>query len=504
MGKLHGSLALATPALVAVIIAGCGSGDAASPDNSEARTGGLGDLSSTPTDASSPPELPARIVALTAAGDIVVINRVKLTREATLASFPWEEDSETGIIYGRAEDLTALPGGGILVSMCCEPAGGAVDLLDEAGERSQRFTGWDPQVDPAGARVAIGGIPGIAIHDSSLAPRPLRTLEADPAVMDNMPTDPSWSPDGRQLAFTVGGRLGVVAVTAASLAEADILAPDEGTHWSSPAYTAEGIVAVEQSGSWKSWPRSGPSRLLSVDLETGETAELASSSGPITDVSVDPSGRQLLWVEDGQLRWRINGVPSGFDGDFVAAAWLPETAGTAEEAESTGSAWMTEQEMTTWQERHDSQGVWVVGIFLPREPACDRTGNEDLTRRFQLLSEEQRALSREALLEKAFVLLEGPAPAGLFNPLEAVHLKLLDASVDGDTVYLDFGPGIYATNSRGTCGGSAMAAQFVALVHSYFADARDVCVLVEGIPSGQDGNALVFHDSMACPIPLRD
>jgi hypothetical protein len=405
--------------------------------------------------------------------------------------------------YGRAEDLTPVPGEGVLVSTCCEPAGGAIYLLDEAGQRHDKFSGWDPQVDPTGMRVAIGGIPGITIHES-LAPRPRRTLEADPAVIDNMPTDPSWSPDGQELAFTVGGRLGVVTLTAGSLAEADILEPDEGTHWSSPVYTAEGIVAVEQRGSWTSWPRSGPSRLLSVDFETGEAVELASSSGPITDVSVDPSGRQLLWVEDGRLRWRINGVPSDLDGDFVAAAWLPEQAGTAEGATPTGSAWVTERDMKTWQERHGAEAVWVVGFFLPRDWECDKTGSEDLIRRFQLLSEGERGLSRDKLLRKAFAALEGSAPAGLSNPLEPVRLKLLDAHAEGDTVYLDFGPGISATNSMGTCGGSAMATQFVALVHHYFPQGSDVCVLVEGIPSGRDGDALLFHDGVACPIPLHD
>jgi hypothetical protein len=319
-----GKLALALAVMAAVLVAGCSSGDAASREKSGAQTG-PGDGFSTPTEAGGSPDPPTRIVALTAAGDLVVINRGELTLEATLASFPWEEDPETGIVYGRAEDLTALPGGGVLVSTCCEPAGGAVDLVDEAGERSERFSGWDPQIDPAGARIAIGGIPGIAIHNSSLAPRPLRTLGADPAMSDNMPADPSWSPDGGKLAFTAGDRLGVVAVTAASLAEANTFAPAEGSYWSSPAYTAEGIVAVEQSGSRVAGAPAGPSRLLFVDPASGETRELSSSNGPITDVGVDVSGRHVLWVEDGRLRWQNDERTSGFDGDFVAAAWLPET-----------------------------------------------------------------------------------------------------------------------------------------------------------------------------------
>ena len=318
-----GKRALALPVLAAVFLAGCGSDDAGSRENSAAQTGPR-EGSSTPTETAGSPAPPTRIVALTAAGDLAVINRGELTREATLASFPWEEDAETGLVYGRAEDLTPLPGGGVLVSTCCEPAGGAVDLVDKAGERSEHFSGWDPQIDPAGARIAIGGIPGIAIHSSSLGPRPLHMLGADPALSDNMPADPSWSPDGQELAFTVGDRLGVVAVTAASLAEASIFAPKEGSYWSSPAYTVEGIVAVEQSGSRAAGAPAGPSRLVLVDPATGETRELRSSNGPITDVGVDSSGGHVLWVEHGSLRWRIDGRTSGFDGDFVAAAWLLE------------------------------------------------------------------------------------------------------------------------------------------------------------------------------------
>jgi hypothetical protein len=159
--------------------------------------------------------------------------------------------------------------------------------------------------------------------------------------------------------------------------------------------------------------------------------------------------------------------------------------------------------MRAWQERHDADGLWIVGFFFRRDWECDDTGGEDLIRRFRLLSEGGRGLSEDTLLRKTFAAFEGAHPAGLSNPLEAVRLELLGARVEGATVYLDFGRGIYASNSMGTCGGSAMAVQFVALVQHYFPEAGEVCVLVEGIPSGQEGEALVFHDSVACPLPLH-
>jgi hypothetical protein len=294
-------------AALGFLIAGCGADEAASG------------AKPTKPEASDPPTL---IAALTKDGDVVVIDRATLTRTA-LASFRRHEDPETGLIYREVEDLTALGDGRLLVSTCCEPAGGAVFLVAEGREPADTFSGWDPQSDSS-EKVAIAGIPGIAIHEA-LAPLPSHTLEVevDLDALDYMPADPAWSANGRRLVFTVDGRLGVARVTADSLGEAKLLAPGEGKFWFSPVFAAEGIVAVERTGSHIERKPSGSSRLVSVALETGETVELASSSSPITDLAVDESGRHLVWVDNGTLRWRVDGAISSLEGDFVAAAWLP-------------------------------------------------------------------------------------------------------------------------------------------------------------------------------------
>jgi hypothetical protein len=306
--------------VLAVVLAACGSDDRATPSASRET-----DTVATP---STPAKPPARIVALTTEGDLVVIDRSESARVQTLATYPWRRDEETGIIYNLADDLTVLADGRLLVSVCCEPAGGAIDVLDETGERTAELVGWDPQADPTGTRAALGGIIGIALHDALALARPARIVEVDPApdAAGWQPDDPAWSPDAQELAFTLGGSLGVVPVTAETLAEAEILEPGDQTYWASPAYTTDGVVAVEQSGTWGHGDRTGPSRLVLVDLASGGAVELASSSGPIDDVAVDPSGHHLLWVERGRLRWRIGAAISSFEGNFVAAAWMPERA----------------------------------------------------------------------------------------------------------------------------------------------------------------------------------
>jgi len=449
--------------LAALALAGCGSADATAPAGAE------------------PAEAPTRILALTARGDLIVVNRLTRAREATLASFPWRRDREVGLIYGRADDFTVLRGDRVLVSICCEPAGGNIVLLVD-GKRRDVLSGWDPQVGPAGARVALGGIDGISIYPSSLRPRARRLIEADPF---NQPEDPAWSLDARRLAFTANGRLGSVRAAARSLSEAQLLEPGAGTFWSSPAYTADGLVAVEQTGAFAQFPRRGPSRLVSVDLATGATQELASSGHPITDVSADRSGRHLLWAGRDGLRWRVDGVTSRRAGNYVAAVWLPAGSTLGDPP-----AWATEREMRSWQQRHETSGVWIAGFFLRRNFDCSRIANEKTVARYHLLGDEE--LAREERVRRAFAALEGAAPPGLHNPLEYVRLRLLDQRVDGGTVHLDFTPAISATNGLGTCGGSAMAVQFVALVRHYFPRASTLCIR----------DRPVFHDSVACPVPL--
>lgn len=166
--------------------------------------------------------------------------------------------------------------------------------------------------------------------------------------------------------------------------------------------------------------------------------------------------------------------------------------------------WVTRDAKRAWQNRHGTEGEWIAGYFLPRDWECYETRREDFVLRWKLVSKGGGDITREELVGKALAALEGATPEGLSNPLERVRLRVREAHVEGVTVYLDFGPGIYATNSMGTCGGSAMAVQLVATVHHYFPEEREVCVLVKGTPSGEDGDALVFHDGVACPIPLNE
>jgi hypothetical protein len=166
------------------------------------------------------------------------------------------------------------------------------------------------------------------------------------------------------------------------------------------------------------------------------------------------------------------------------------------------SAWLTEEEVKAWQDEHGKEGAWVVGVFFRPGPECTKDFAPELVRRFHLIPDDEDALSQERLLAEALAVLERARPAGLSNALEGIRLDLRETRVDGGTLFLDLGRGISETNSRGTCGGTAMAYQFVAVAHHYFPHSAAVCVLVNGTPSGERGDALLFHDSVACPISL--
>jgi hypothetical protein len=260
------------------------------------------------------------MVALTKRGDVVVLDR-ETQESRVIASFPPRVDPQVEAGSFRAVDVTALPDGRFLVATCCEPAAGHMYALSEDGHRlkDQDLFAEDAGHD-ARMRVASGELVGLVL-------RPLEDLNSA-AYTHALPSDVSgWSPDsiswstaGDRIAFTLGGEIGVVDVAADSLGDATFLAPPDGSYWAGVASTTDGMVAVEQGGD--PLHPSGRSRLLRVDIETGEASELVPIEGRITDLAVDSTGSHLLWVEGGDLRWLGDGRGGTLPGDFVAAAWL--------------------------------------------------------------------------------------------------------------------------------------------------------------------------------------
>jgi hypothetical protein len=300
--------------LAALVLAGCGG-----TQSSESPAVSSSEAANTP---SAP--VPAQIVALTNDGDVFVIDRQ--TKESrVIASFPPRDDPQVEAGSFRAVDVVALPDGRFLLATCCEPAAGHMYALSEDGHRlkDQDLFAEDAGHD-ADKRVASGELVGLVIRALSDLSSATATLGLPPGLSGFAPEDISWSPEANRILFTIGGKLAVVDASAGSLVDATYVEAPAGAHWSGAAYTQDGAVAVEQGG--ELLHPSGSSRLMRVDLETGESAQVVSTKGRITDLTVDPSGSYLLWVEGGRLRWLAGAESGTLDGTFVAAGWLTAPA----------------------------------------------------------------------------------------------------------------------------------------------------------------------------------
>jgi len=300
--------------LAALVLAGCGG-----TQSSESPAGSSSEAANTP---SAP--VPAQIVALTNDGDVVVIDRE--TRDSrVIASFPPRDDPQVEAGSFRAVDVVALPDGRFLLATCCEPAAGHMYALSKDGHRlkDQDLFAEDAGHD-ADKRVASGELVGLVIRALPDLASATATLSLPPDLNGFAPEDISWSPEANRILFTIGGKLAVVDASAGSLVDATYVEAPSGAHWSGAAYTQDGAVAVEQGG--ELLHPSGSSRLMRVDLETGDSAQLVSTKGRITDLAVDPSGSYLLWVEGGRLRWLAGAESGTLDGTFVAAGWLTAPA----------------------------------------------------------------------------------------------------------------------------------------------------------------------------------
>jgi hypothetical protein len=264
--------------------------------------------------------VPKQIVALTKQGDVVVIDR-ESQDSRVVASFPAREDSQVEAGSFQALDVTALPDGRFLVATCCEPAAGHMYALSEDGHRlkDQDLFAEDAGHD-AVARVASGELVGLVIRPLDDLNSAAYTLALPADVSGWSPDSISWSTGDDRIAFVLGGEIGAVDVSADSLADATFVDSPEGSYWAGVASTTDGMVAIEQGGDVLH--PAGQSRLLRVDIETGETSELVPTEGRITDLAVDPSGSYLLWVEGGNVRWLTDDDEGTVPGDFIAASWM--------------------------------------------------------------------------------------------------------------------------------------------------------------------------------------
>jgi hypothetical protein len=284
------------------------------PDDDASRsvaTGSEPPISGSPA-ATDPPSVAGpsstEIIGLTVEGDVVAVDRVMGIVGEPLARFP------------GAIDVEVAPSGEILVVSCCEPAAGAIHVLDAAGgERVvQHGLGVDIRTSGESAVAEIDGLrllSSVTFDESTFIPVG--------AVLD-APEWPAWALDGEEVIYTAGGRLYSVSVHARSLDEALELRNVGGGSWYSPVQTADGIAAIRSEDPWTSVEGvpPGPSSLVLIGRSEESTILYESSNG-ISSLAVSDDGTRLLWVDDGMLMWNdrdgVHEMPT--EEDLVAAVW---------------------------------------------------------------------------------------------------------------------------------------------------------------------------------------
>lgn len=269
---------------------------------------------------SVPTHTPGGVVAITDGGDVRLINFATVTAH-TIASYPPVYAAEGGSpVSFFLTDVATVPGGRILLSTCCEPAAGYIHVLNRLGDEAHpSLYGDDPEVDPSGRRLAMTSLQSVAILPATLDGETSNDIWGRGLFG---PDDVGWSPNGKQVIFSLRRRLGVVEATATSLREARYVLPSKGSYWGSTAFARNGPLAVEIRGRARHLDE-GPSQILRVDFASGRTRVFRSSSETITDLATDRKGSSLLWVEGGTLRWIVGGFEGSLSGDYMKASFIP-------------------------------------------------------------------------------------------------------------------------------------------------------------------------------------
>lgn len=263
---------------------------------------------------------PAGIVATTTSGDVVIIELPTLAT-TTIARYPPRSQSDTpeGIVFFLSA-ITVTPEERILLSSCCEPAGGYVRTLNFNGRESKSpvGVGEDPELDPSGRLVVRGDIGGLSI--SPVERRRIGKAFFLTGKSGYFAVDPAWSPDSERIAYTLRGRLYVIDAAAASIRGLEPIRSSKGTYWGPIAWTASGLLVAEIDGRWDD---QGASRIVRVDPASKTRTVLWRSGRAITDLATSRQPASYLWVAGGTIHWNIGGAEGSLAGSYDKAAFFP-------------------------------------------------------------------------------------------------------------------------------------------------------------------------------------
>ena len=281
-----------------------------------------GSASATPPPTTEPLPVPSRIIGLTADGEIAVVHTRNGTVEPPLAQFPPSSDPDNTGLGTSAIGIEVAPSGEIFVVTCCEPAAGAIFIIDQTGEHIGTWNALGIDVLATTGAIAVAEIDGMTLV-SSIAGSDRRSIPSGGTL--HPPEWPAWDPNGEQLIYAAGGRLYSVAASASSLDAGMSLEGTEEGSWYSPAVSRDGVVAIRSGQSWTrigAVPQ-GPSSVVMIDPH-GELTILYESSDGVSSLEVSPDGAHLLWVDGGDLVWSDEDGTHKIEGNFVAATWMPD------------------------------------------------------------------------------------------------------------------------------------------------------------------------------------